>query len=64
MIDNDALRTCNACHTPYAWRRSNAALKFTYCNALCELHDLGFTIDGLIRDIDAHTAERRARATA
>ena len=44
------MRTCDRCNTPYDWRRSSSSsLKMTYCGALCEKADLGFTIEALLR---------------
>ncbi len=44
------IRICQRCGIRYDWRRSaSSSLKMTYCNSLCELADLGFTIDALIR---------------
>ena len=48
MTSSDNMRECQRCHTSYQWERSQSALRFTYCGVLCELFDLGFSIDGLI----------------
>ncbi len=46
------IRTCGHCGLPYDWRRSASSyLKMTYCGSLCEKFDLGFTIEGLLRDL-------------
>lgn len=43
------IRTCTRCAVAYDWRRSTSrSLKMTYCNALCEAADLGFTIEALL----------------
>ncbi len=43
------IRHCQRCHIPYDWRRSTTtSLKMTYCTALCERADLGFTLDALM----------------
>lgn len=43
------IRVCLRCGIRYDWRRSpSSSLKMTYCGALCERSDLGFTIDGLL----------------
>jgi endogenous inhibitor of DNA gyrase (YacG/DUF329 family) len=47
--DATALRTCARCGTPYAWMRSPASLKMTYCGSLCEKADLGFSLEQLER---------------
>lgn len=49
MYDETALRTCKRCDTPYAWHRSPASLKMTYCGSLCENADLGFSLEALER---------------
>ena len=42
---------CLRCDVPYDWRRStSSSLKMTYCSSLCELGDLGFTIEAMIRE--------------
>lgn len=44
------IRNCTRCGIAYDWRRSSSSsLKMTYCNALCEHADLGFTIESLLR---------------
>ncbi|MFN0147960.1 MAG: hypothetical protein ACKVT1_15760, partial [Dehalococcoidia bacterium] len=46
------MRTCAHCGNLYDWRHSaSRSMKMTYCNSLCEVADLGFTIDGLIKDL-------------
>lgn len=46
------IRTCGHCELPYDWRRSTSSyLKMTYCGSMCEKVDLGFTIEGLLRDL-------------
>ena len=41
--------TCEHCHIPYDWRRSPSSLKMTYCGSLCEIADLGFAIESILR---------------
>ena len=48
-FDANALRTCTRCGVPYAWERSPASLKMTYCGSLCEKADLGFSLEQLER---------------
>lgn len=44
------IRHCGHCALPYDWRRStSSSLKMTYCGSLCELADLGFTIESLLQ---------------
>jgi hypothetical protein len=44
------LRTCARCGNVYDWRRSaSSSLKMTYCGSLCEMGDLGFTIEAILR---------------
>ena len=44
------IHICARCHGAYDWRRSTSrSLKMTYCNALCEAADLGFTIEALLQ---------------
>ena len=38
---------CARCKLSYAPAKSTSALKLTYCSFLCELGDLGFSIQGL-----------------
>jgi hypothetical protein len=46
------MRVCQRCSVPYDWRRSpSSSLKMTYCGALCEKADLGFTIETLLHDV-------------
>lgn len=49
-IDMNNIFRCGRCGNAYDWRRStSSSLKMTYCNALCEASDLGFTIDALLK---------------
>lgn len=49
-IELTHIRTCAHCGLRYDWRRSpSGSLKMTYCNSLCEMADLGFTIEALLR---------------
>lgn len=42
--------TCAHCGLRYDWRRSpSSSLKMTYCGALCEQANLGFTIEAFLR---------------
>jgi hypothetical protein len=44
------LRTCARCAVPYDWRKSSSwTLKMTYCSALCERGDLGFSLETFFR---------------
>ncbi len=46
----DHIKSCTHCGLRYDWRRSpSGSLKMTYCGALCEKADLGFTIEALLR---------------
>lgn len=38
---------CKRCNLNYLAGRSTSALRLTYCSFLCELGDLGFSMDGL-----------------
>lgn len=41
---------CNRCGVAYDWRRSTStSLRMTYCGTLCEVSDLGCSIDELLR---------------
>ncbi|MBE7519130.1 MAG: hypothetical protein HS107_07765 [Thermoflexaceae bacterium] len=41
---------CERCGAHYDWRKSSSwTLKMTYCSALCEQGDLGFSIETLLR---------------
>ena len=58
-IATQNIRTCTRCNIRYDWRRSaSSSLKMTYCNSLCELADLGFTIEAILRTEFA--AQRKA----
>jgi hypothetical protein len=47
--DPTHIRECGHCGIKYDWRRSaSSSLKMTYCGSLCEMADLGFTIEALI----------------
>lgn len=49
---NNNIRVCQHCGLSYDWRRSpSGSLKMTYCGALCERSDLGFTIEGLLSEV-------------
>ena len=44
------IKVCARCGLRYDWRKSpSSTLKMTYCGAMCEAADLGFTIDALMR---------------
>ncbi len=48
-MEHGNIRICRRCGAPYDWRRSaSGSLKMTYCGALCEKADLGFTIETLL----------------
>lgn len=43
------IKTCRRCGLRYDWRRSpSMCLKMTYCGSLCELADMGFTIEAIL----------------
>ena len=45
------LTSCARCGTVYDWKKSGSwSLKMTYCSALCEKGDLGFTLEFLLRE--------------
>lgn len=47
----ESLMRCDRCGTRYDWRKSTSwTLKMTYCSAMCEQGDLGFSIETLLRD--------------
>ena len=49
-MDLDPIKTCARCGLRYDWRHSStSSLKMTYCTALCERNDLGFTLDALLK---------------
>jgi hypothetical protein len=41
------LLRCTRCNLRYAAGKSTSSLKLTYCSFLCELGDLGFSMQGL-----------------
>lgn len=42
-----AMPRCKRCALLYTANKSTSALKLTYCSFLCELGDLGFSMQGL-----------------
>ncbi|HNM79391.1 MAG TPA: hypothetical protein PKI89_13540 [Tepidiformaceae bacterium] len=42
-----AMQRCKRCQLLYSANKSTSALKLTYCSFLCELGDLGFSMQGL-----------------
>lgn len=42
------MNACERCHTHYLWEKSTSVLKMTFCSILCEIGQLGFSIDGAI----------------
>lgn len=42
-----AMQRCKRCQLLYTANKSTSALKLTYCSFLCELGDLGFSMQGL-----------------
>jgi hypothetical protein len=49
-VNLNHIKVCARCGLRYDWRKSaSSTLKMTYCGALCERADLGFTIDALVR---------------
>lgn len=42
-----AMPRCKRCQLLYTANKSTSALKLTYCSFLCELGDLGFSMQGL-----------------
>ncbi len=56
----DNLRTCKRCGLVYDWRHSpSSSLKMTYCGSLCEMGDLGFTLEAMLQ---MPPAQRRKEA--
>lgn len=45
--DLNAMPHCKRCNLAYLPNKSTSALKLTYCSFLCELGDLGFSMQGL-----------------
>ncbi len=45
--DDLAMQRCKRCQLLYTANKSTSALKLTYCSFLCELGDLGFSMQGL-----------------
>lgn len=42
-----AMNRCKRCGMSYLASKSSSALRLTYCSFLCELGDLGFSMQGL-----------------
>ena len=56
---------CTRCKLVYVPSKSSSALKLTYCSFLCELGDLGFSIQGLeSMELKKKVEEPVAAATA
>ncbi|MBK6317172.1 MAG: hypothetical protein IPH65_00160 [Dehalococcoidia bacterium] len=45
--DPVSMPRCKRCNLLYTVNKSTSALKLTYCSFLCELGDLGFSMQGL-----------------
>lgn len=43
----NAMNRCKRCGMSYLANKSTSALRLTYCSFLCELGDLGFSMQGL-----------------
>lgn len=39
------IRTCARCLAAYDWRKAKSVLRMTYCGILCEVADLGFSLE-------------------
>ena len=54
------IQRCARCAVPYDWRRSSSrSLRMTYCSSLCEVADLGATIEVFIQaKADAHPIDK------
>lgn len=48
-IDPKHIVSCKRCGLRYDWRRSPSSLRMSYCNSLCEMGDLGFTLEAILR---------------
>ena len=55
------LLRCTRCNLRYAPGKSTSSLKLTYCSFLCELGDLGFSMQGL-EHMERASAEPNAEA--
>ena len=55
---------CKRCNLLYMVNKSTSALKLTYCSFLCELGDLGFSMQGLEQMERAAKAEPAPEAEA
>lgn len=42
------MRECQRCHVKYDFSRSTSELKLTYCGILCQIGDLGFSLEALL----------------
>lgn len=47
LPSHEGMVRCKRCNLSYITNRSSSALRLTYCSFLCELGDLGFSMDGL-----------------
>lgn len=56
------LLRCARCKLRYAAGKSTSSLKLTYCSFLCELGDLGFSMQGLEHMERAESGEPTAEA--
>ena len=62
--DPVSMPRCKRCNLLYMVNKSTSALKLTYCSFLCELGDLGFSMQGLEQMERAAKAEPAPEAEA
>jgi len=55
---------CKRCQIPYHWEKSSSNLKMTYCSILCEVGDLGFSLDSIfyLEKVEKKTEENKGDA--
>jgi hypothetical protein len=58
------IRECQRCHTMYRFEKSRAELRLTYCSMLCQLADLGLSIDEILGATIARGAGARESLAA
>lgn len=51
MLVMEELKRCQRCGGKYEWKKSNSALKMTYCGLSCEIGGLGWSLEALEKGI-------------
>lgn len=63
-VHQNHMRTCKHCHNRYDYRKApHSALFLTYCCTICEMSDLGFTVQGLLESLIYNSEHRIVEET-